>query len=116
MTPETNQKVQNAFLAAMAGVAVPLAIGFWGGFWVTKGDAGRMANEAVLAARAKICVGQFSSAPNYQERLKEFKASDYTRRGAAIEKGGWAKMPGEEKATDAVKESCARELEALVQN
>jgi hypothetical protein len=32
MKPESNQKVQNAFLAVCVGVAVPLAIGFWGGF------------------------------------------------------------------------------------
>ena len=115
MKPETSQKVQNAFLAAIAGIAVPLAIGFGGGFWVTKGDAERMTNEALLTARAKICIAQFTNAPNYQERLKEYKALDYSARGVFIEKGGWAKMPGEEKANDAVKEVCARELEALVQ-
>jgi hypothetical protein len=115
MKPETNQKIQNAFLAAIVGVAVPLAIGFGGGFWVTKGDAERMANEAALAARAKICVGQFTDAPNYQERLKQFSALDYSAKGTFIEKGGWAKMPGEEKANDAVKQSCSNALDALVQ-
>jgi hypothetical protein len=115
MKPETSQKVQNAFLAAMAGLVVPLLIGFGGGFWVTKGDAQRMANEALLGARAKICVAQFTDAPNYQERLKEYKALDYSGRGAYLQKGGWARMPGEEKANDTVKESCARGLEALLQ-
>jgi hypothetical protein len=114
MKTETNQKIQNAFLAAIAGVVVPLAIGFGGGFWVTKGDAERITNEAVLAARAKICVGQFTDAPNYQQKLKEFGALDYSAKGVFVEKGGWAKMPGEEKANDAVKQSCSSALDALV--
>ena len=114
MKPETNQKVQNAFLAVVVGVAVPLAIGFWGGFWVTKGDAERTTNEAVLAARTKICVGQFTDAPNYQQRLKEFSALDYSAKGVFVEKGGWAKLPGEKEANDAVKQSCSSALDALV--
>ena len=115
MKPETMEKVQNGLLGLFLGVAVPLAIGFGGGFWVTKGDAQQMANAAVLTARVTICVAQFTNAPNYQERLKEYKALDYSGRGAFIKKGGWDKMPGEEKASDAVKEACARVLEALVQ-
>jgi hypothetical protein len=115
MKPETNQKIQNAFLAAIVGVAVPLAIGFGGGLWVTKGDAERTTNEAVLAARAKICVGQFTDAPNYQERLKEYTALDYGKKAAFIEKGGLAKLPGEKEANDAVKQSCGNALDALAQ-
>jgi hypothetical protein len=114
MKPETSQKVQNVFLAAIVGMAVPLAIGFGGGFWVTKGDAERMANEGLLAARATICVAQFTDAPNYQGRLKEYKALDYSAKGVFVEKGGWAKMPGEGKANDAVKQSCSNALDALV--
>ena len=115
MKPETSEKVQNGIIGVILGVAVPLAIGFGGGFWVTKGDAERMANTAVLTTRANICVGQFTNAPNYQERLKEYKALDYSGRGTFIEKGGWGKMPGEEKASDAVKEACGMGLEALMQ-
>ena len=115
MKPETSQKAQNAFLAAVVGAIIPIAIGFGANFWVTKGDAERMASEALLTARAKICVAQFSNAPNYEERLQQYKALDYSARGSFLEKGGWGKMPGEEKANDAVKESCARALEALIQ-
>lgn len=115
MKPETVEKVQNGAICLFLGVVLPIAIGFGGGFWVTKGTAERMANEALLTARGKICVAQFTNAPNYQERLKEYKALDYSARGAFIEKGGWGKMPGEEKASDAVKEACARGLEALMQ-
>ena len=115
MKPETVEKLQYGTIGLFLGLALPAAIGFGVGLWVTKGAAERMANEAVLTARAKICVAQFTNAPNYQERLKEYKALDYSGRGAFIEKGGWGKMPGEEKASDAVKESCARGLEVLME-
>ena len=72
-----------------------------------------MASGAVLAERAKICVAQFTNAPGYQERLKQFKASDYSAKGVFIEKGGWAKMPGDEKVSAAVNEACSRALETL---
>jgi hypothetical protein len=116
MKAETADKVQNAFIALFVGLVLPLAIGFGGGFWVTKGTAEQMTKEAVSTTRTTICVAQFTNAPNYQERVKEYKALDYAAKGAFLEKGGWAKMPGEEKASDAVKEACARGLEALMQN
>ena len=97
MKPETSEKVQNGIIGVILGVAVPLAIGFGGGFWVTKGDAERMANTAVLTTRANICVGQFTNAPNYQERLKEYKALDYAGRGAFIKKGAGARCPGKKR-------------------
>ena len=114
MKPETAGKVKYVALGLLVGVIIPM-IGFEGGFWVTKATSERMANAAVLAARATICVAQFTKTPNYQERLKEYKALDYAGRGAFIEKGGWGKMPGEEKASDAVKEACSRRLEALME-
>jgi len=115
MSPETVEKIQNGAIAAFLGVVIPIAIGFGTGFWITKGAAEQMVKEAVLTVRTTICVAQFTNAPNYQERLKEYKALDYTARGAFLEKGGWGKMPGEEKAGDAVKEACARGLEVLIQ-
>ena len=115
MKPETLEKVKYSAMGLFVGVILPMTIGFESGFWVTRSTSERMANAAVLAARATICVAQFTKAPNYQERLKEYKALDYSGRGTFIEKGGWGKMPGEEKASDAVKEACARQLEALME-
>lgn len=115
MKPETVEKVQNGAIAAFLGVVVPIAIGFGSGFWVTKGTAEQMAKDAAMTVRTTICVAQFTNAPNYQERLKAYKALDYTARGAFLEKGGWGKMPGEEKASGAVMEACSRGLEVLVQ-
>ncbi len=113
MKPETSSKIQNAFLAAIAGAAIPVVIGFGGGFWVTKNTAEQMVSGTLLAERAKICVAQFAKAPDYQERLKQFASFDYSKKGAYIEKGGWGKMPGEENASATVIEACSRGLEGL---
>ena len=70
---------------------------------------------AVLNARAAICVAQFTKAPNDQTRLKELKAINTWERAGFIEKGGWDKMPGEEKANDYVARACADGLDGLLQ-
>jgi len=115
MKPETAMQIKYGAMGLFVGVILPITIGFEGGFWFTKRTSEQMANAAVLTARATICAAQFTKTPNYQEKLKEYKALDYAGRGAFIEKGGWGKMPGEEKASDAVKEACARRLEALME-
>ena len=115
MKPETVEKVKYVAMGLFVGVVLPMTIGFESGLWLTKRTSEQMANAAVLTARATICAAQFTKTPNYQERLKEYKALDYSGRGTFIEKGGWGKMPGEEKASDAVKEACARQLEALME-
>ena len=115
MTPETSNNFQNLVIALLIGLILPPAIGFGIGFWVTKSSADRKINEAVMTVRTTICVAQFTNAPNHQERLKEYMALDYSAKRSFIEKGGWARMPGEEKASDAVKEACAGKLEALTQ-
>ena len=115
MKPETVVTLQNGLIVLVIGLGLPPAIGFGFDFWVTKASADRMVNEAVLKVQTTICVAQFTSAPNYQERLKEYKALDYSAKRAFFEKGNWAKMPGEEKAGDAVMQACASKLEALAQ-
>ena len=115
MTPQSTDNLQNLAIALFIGLALPPAIGFGTGLWLTKDSAEMKTNEAVLTVRTNICVAQFSSAPNVQERLKEYKALEYSAKRTFLEKGGWAKMPGEDKASDAVKEACAGKLEALAQ-
>jgi hypothetical protein len=70
--------------------------------------------EAVLASQAAICVAQFMQEPNHEEKLKEIgKLSSWTR-AEFIEKGGWDKMPGQEKAGYLVSRACADGLELLI--
>ncbi len=115
MTPEKLDKIYNAIIVLAIGAAIPPAIGFGTGGWVTKVNAERTANDAVLKARATICVAQFTKDPNYQERINDYVALDSAAKNAFFEKGGWGKMPGEDKAQDAVTQACASKLEALKQ-
>jgi hypothetical protein len=91
-----------------------MIIGFnWGG-WTTSSTTQQMNEEAVLASRAAICVAQFMNSPNHEVNMKEFQGIDSYKRSDLIEKGGWDRMPGQEKAVYGVASACVAGLEALV--
>ena len=114
MKPETTGKVKFGVWGLICGGVIAMIIGFgWGG-WSTKGTTQKMTDEAVLASQAAICVAQFVKAPNYEEKLKELGEIDSWKRAEFIEKGGWDKMPGKEKAGSSVAEACAKGLEVLI--
>lgn len=113
MKPENEVKVKYGVWGLILGAGAAMVIGFgWGG-WTTRGTSVAMTDEAVLKTRVAICVAQFGKAPNAQ-RVKELKAINSWERAAYIEKGGWDRMPGEEKASDTVARPCADGLGALV--
>jgi hypothetical protein len=114
MTPVTAGKVKYSVWGLIGGAVIAMIIGFaWGG-WTTARTTQRMGEEAVLAARAAICVAQFMREPNQEEKLQEFGKLLSYQRGSFIEKGGWDKMPGEEKAGPLVARACADGLEVLL--
>lgn len=114
MKPETESKVKYGVWGLIIGAAGAMIIGFnWGG-WTTKGTSDQLTEASVLATRAAICVAQFNKAPNNPQRLKELKAVNSWERAEFIEKGGWDKMPGEDKANDTVSRACADGLAVLL--
>jgi hypothetical protein len=114
MKPETAGKVKFGVWGLVVGAIIAMIIGFaWGG-WTTSSTTQKMSEEAVLASQAAICVAQFMKQPNYQEKLKELEKLDSWNRADFIEKGGWDKMPGQEKAGYAVARACADGLELLI--
>ena len=114
MKPETEGKIKFGVLGLICGVIIAIIIGFvWGG-WTTSGTTQKMTDEAVLASQAAICVAQFMKQPNHEEKLKAFEAIDSWMRSEFIEKGGWDKMPGQEKADSSVAQACAKGLEVLI--
>ncbi len=114
MKPETKGKVTFGVWGLIIGAVIAMIIGFaWGG-WLTGGTAQKMTDEAVLASQAAICVAQFMKQPNHEEKLKELEKIDSWKRSELIEKGGWDKMPGQEKGNPYVAEACAKGLEALM--
>jgi len=114
MKPETKGKVTFGVWGLIIGAVIVMIIGFaWGG-WLTGGTAQKMTDEAVLASQAAICVAQFMKQPNHEEKLKELGKIDSWKRSDFIEKGGWDKMPGQEKAGSLVSQACAKGLEVLI--
>ncbi|MGH6802244.1 MAG: hypothetical protein ACREC3_02615 [Methyloceanibacter sp.] len=114
MTPETDAKVTYGIWGLVFGAVIAMTIGFvWGG-WTTSGTTQKMSEEAVLASRAAICVAQFMSAPNHKMKIKELQGVESYQRSDLIEKGGWDKMPGQEKAAWGVSGACVAGLEALI--
>jgi hypothetical protein len=115
MKPETGAKIKYGIWGLIVGAIIAMIIGFaWGG-WKTRGAAETKTKEALLATRAAICVAQFMKQPNHQEQLKEFEKISHWTRPEFIEKGGWDKMPGEEKAGFAVARACADGLGLLIE-
>jgi uncharacterized membrane protein YeaQ/YmgE (transglycosylase-associated protein family) len=113
MTSETAARVKSGVWALLVGAIIAIIVGFaWGG-WTTAGTTRQRADDAVLATRAAICVAQFMNDPNHQARLKELKNTGSWERAAYIEKGGWDRMPGEDKAAYTVSRACADGLEVL---
>jgi len=114
MKPEKEVKIKYGILGLIAGAIIVMIIGFaWGG-WTTSSTTKKISEEAVLASQAAICVAQFIKDPNHKEKLKELGELDSWKRAEFIEKGGWDKMPGQEKAGFLVSRACADGLESLI--
>ena len=114
MTPELHAQLMNGLGGLVVGAGVAMIIGFnWGG-WNTAGTTQKISDEAVLANRVAICVAQFMGAPNHSLKIKEFQGTDNYQRSELIEKGGWDRMPGEEKASWGVAGGCVTGLETRI--
>ncbi len=111
---EMKGKAKAGFWWLISGAIIAMIIGFaWGG-WSTSSTTQDKSDEAVLASQAAICVAQFMKDPTYQEKLKEFEAMESWKRSELIEKGGWDKMPGQEKASGSVSNACVAGIEVLI--
>ena len=113
MKVETAAKAKYGSWGVVCGAVAAMIIGFgWGG-WTTAGTSHEMTGKAVVASQAAICVAQFTKQPNQAQKLKEFEEVSNWTRPEFIEKGGWDKMPGQEKASEGVARACADGLGLL---
>jgi hypothetical protein len=116
MKLETGAKVKYGIWGLIGGAVLAMVLGFvWGG-WTTSSTANAAAAKAVVSSQAAICVAQFVKQPNHEAKLKEFGEVSSWTRGEFIGKGGWDKMPGQEKADSDVAAACAEGLALLVKN
>ncbi len=114
MKQEMEVKMKFGVGGLICGALVAMIIGFgWGG-WVTASTTQKIADTAVLASQAAICVAQYIKQPNSQEKLKEYEAVDSYKRYEFIEKGGWDKMPGQKEASYGVRDACVAGLDVLI--
>ena len=116
MKRETTAKIKYGVWGLICGAVIAMIIGFgWGG-WTTFGTTQTMAQEAVLASQSAVCIAQFTKQPNHDAKLKAFLELSSWTRTEFIEKGGWDKMPGQEKAGSTVARACADGLALLVKS
>jgi hypothetical protein len=114
MEKHTDAKVTYGIWGVIVGAGVAMTIGFaWGG-WTTSGTTQKMSEQAVLASQAAICVAQFMKAPDHKAKIKELQGVESYQRSELIEKGGWDRMPGEEKAAWGVAGACVAGLESVI--
>ncbi len=101
----------------VVGAIVLLIVIFSAGWVTTSGSAQNkaeeMAEEAVVARLAPICVVQFLQDPEKDKKLKELKEASSWERGDYVKKQGWATMPGEKEPDSKVADECARRLVEL---
>ena len=102
---------------AAAGAVVTLIVGFnWGG-WVTGGTAKEMVQRsttsAVVSALSPICVDKFQHSAEAAVNMVELKKVSSYQQGSFIEKGGWATLPGSDRADSAVARACGEMLSNL---
>ena len=97
--------VQGVFV----GFAATAIIGFtWGG-WTLGKTAKEMADSAVVAALAPICVDKFQNAVDAKVNLIELMKVSSWQQGSFVERGGWATLPGS-RTNSAVAQTCANLL------
>jgi len=114
MKLESAAKIKYGVWGLIGGAVIAMILGFvWGG-WTTASTAHGNTQKAVVASQAAICVAQFVKQPNHDQKLKEFADVSSWSRGEYIEKGGWDRMPGQEKADSDVARACAEGLALLV--
>ncbi len=113
------EKSKIGLWGALGGAIVLAIIGFaWGG-WVTGGTAQAMAEEmaenAVIARLAPICVEQFKQDSEKDQKLKTMKEIDSWNRRNYVKNQGWATMPGEIDPDSTVSTKCAEMIMQLGQ-
>lgn len=111
MKIENVAKIKYGVWGLVGGAVITMTLGFaWGG-WTTSATTQTMTKDAVVASEGAICVAQFLKQPRVDAELKALGEVGNWQRTEVIEKGGWDRMPGQEKAGSGVARACADALE-----
>ncbi len=115
--PIKSESIAPLIKGAALGAIAAMVIGFnWGG-WTTGSSADKQSKADVktslIAALAPICVDNFQTSVDAAANLIALKEAKSYQRTDFVEKGGWAVLPGNEKANDGVAKQCATLLSEL---
>lgn len=105
------ESITRLIQGSVIGFIATIILGFnWGG-WTLGSTATKQADDqtklAVISSLAPICVDNFQASPESEVNLAAFIEESTYKRTGFIEKGGWAILPGSEKATAGVAKGCA---------
>ena len=108
-------ELRPAAWGAVGGAVALAVIGFnWAG-WVTGATANKNAREAadsaIVRVLAPICAEKFQQQADASSKIIELKKVSSWERGAFVEKGGWATMPGSTAPSMGVARACVELLE-----
>lgn len=96
---------------AAFGAVTAVVIGFnWGGWMLSSTAAEQTANgakSAVVSVLAPICADKFQQAADVSDNLAKLKMESSYQQASFVEKGGWAILPGSDKAGSGVAKACA---------
>lgn len=96
------------------GAVAAIIIGFnWGGWVLSSTAATQTANEAksaVISVLAPICADKFQNAAGVSENMAMLKKEASYQQARFVENGGWAILPGNDKASFGVARACAELL------
>lgn len=98
----------------IGGAVACMIVGFsWGG-WVTgstaRKDTVAAARDAVVTALAPICAQRFRAQDDASIKIAELAKASSWERGSAVEKSGFALMPGSKTTDTDVARACAELL------
>ena len=113
INPDSATKVKYGMMGLILGAAIAILIALKAGFMVPRSGAEQLTNASILKTRVAICIAQFMHAPRSQDKLRELKALSFMDRDDYIRKGGWDRMPGEDKPGDQVNRVCGDKLSEL---
>lgn len=112
MPTNTKPLIQGAIVGAIACATIGFA---WGG-WVTGGtarkDAGVAAHNATVAALAPFCAERFRAQGDGPAKIADLAKASTWDRNSAIEKSGFASLPGTKTGDSDIARACVELLMA----
>jgi hypothetical protein len=99
--------LQGTALGAVAAIAIGFNLGGWMLGSTAELQAANGAKSAVVAVLAPICAEKFQSTVDASTNLEKLKKESTYKQASFVEKGGWAILPGNDKAGDGVAKACA---------